>query len=80
MGRNPVFSIEQGDRRITVLGTAHISRSSADKVRELLLSGEFDAVAVELGTGRYKRITEPESVYNLDLFHIVKSGMHDEKR
>jgi len=58
-----------------VLGTAHISRSSADKVRELLLSGEFDAVAVELGTGRYKRITEPESVYNLDLFHIVKSGM-----
>ncbi|MFQ5354968.1 MAG: TraB/GumN family protein [Mariprofundaceae bacterium] len=75
MGKNPEFTFERDDKRITVLGTAHVSRASADKVRELLQSGKFDAVAVELGPGRYKKITDPDSINDMDLFHILKKGL-----
>ena len=36
MSNHPLFTFKHGEQSITVLGTAHISRASADKVRELL--------------------------------------------
>jgi pheromone shutdown-related protein TraB len=71
---NPIFTVEHNDQRITVLGTAHVSSVSAEKVRELLASGEFDAVAVELCPGRLKKMTEPDSMAELDLFQVLKDG------
>ncbi len=71
---NPLFTVHHGDQSITVLGTAHVSRASADKVRELLASGEFDAVAVELCSGRHKKMTQPDSMAEMDLFQALKQG------
>ena len=71
---NPIFTAQHNDQRITVLGTAHVSRASAEKVRELLASGEFDAVAVELCPGRHKKMTEPDSMAEMDLFRVLKDG------
>lgn len=74
MSNHPIFTFEHGEQFITVLGTAHISRASADKVRELLASGEFDAVAVELCAGRHEKITSPDTLAELDLFQAIKQG------
>ncbi len=74
MSNHPIFTFEHGEQFITVLGTAHISRASADKVRELLASGEFDAVAVELCAGRHEKMTNPDTLAELDLFAAIKQG------
>ncbi|ATX79173.1 pheromone shutdown-related protein TraB [Mariprofundus aestuarium] len=74
MSNHPIFTFQHGGQYITVMGTAHISRASADKVRELLSSGEYDAVAVELCTGRHEKITNPNMFADLDLFTAIKKG------
>ncbi len=71
---NPLFTIQHGDQYITVLGTAHVSRASAEKVSELLASGEYDAVAVELCSGRHKNMTEPDTIAEMNLFQALKEG------
>ncbi|MDH3325083.1 MAG: TraB/GumN family protein [Gammaproteobacteria bacterium] len=70
----PIITIEIDGRKITILGTAHVSRASADKVQELIATNEYDAVAVELCPSRHKAIVNPDSMAKMDLFKVVKSG------
>ncbi len=72
--QEPIKKIEINDSIITLLGTAHVSKASADKVVELLESGEFDAVAVELCEGRYNALKDPDAVAKMDLFKVIKEG------
>lgn len=60
--------------RLTLLGTAHVSRNSAAEVGELLASGEYDTVAVELCPSRYKHILDPDTMANMDLFRVLREG------
>ena len=66
--------IDQGETRYTLLGTAHVSRASADEVRELIRSGEFDAVAIELCPTRYQSATQPDAMAKMDLFQVLRQG------
>ncbi len=59
---------------LTLLGTAHVSRASADKVAELLGSGAYDAVAVELCRSRYQALTDPNALARLDLLRVIRQG------
>jgi pheromone shutdown-related protein TraB len=68
----PLYTLEHGGRRITLLGTAHISRASADKVRELIATGEYDAVAIELCPSRYNAIVNPDALAKMDLFDVIR--------
>ncbi|MEE9424874.1 MAG: TraB/GumN family protein [Methylococcales bacterium] len=70
----PQAVILLGETRITLLGTAHVSRQSADKVRELLSSGNYDAVAIELCNSRYQAITNPDNLAQMDLFQVLREG------
>lgn len=70
----PMAEVRVGESRITLLGTAHISRSSAEKVRELLDTGDYDAVAVELCPSRHQAIIDPDALSRMDLFEVIKSG------
>ncbi|MBA1148724.1 TraB/GumN family protein [Ectothiorhodospiraceae bacterium WFHF3C12] len=60
--------------RFTLLGTAHVSRQSAEDVRRLLETGHYDAVAVELCASRHQAMTRPESMEELDLFQVLRQG------
>lgn len=60
--------------RYTLLGTAHVSRASAEEVAELIQSGEFDAVAIELCQTRHRSIVDPDAMARLDLFQVIRSG------
>jgi pheromone shutdown-related protein TraB len=70
----PTRVVTVGETRYTLLGTAHVSRASADEVRRLIDSGDFDAVAVELCGSRHAALTQPERWAKLDLFKAIKEG------
>lgn len=74
LATEPQAVILLGETRITLLGTAHVSRQSADKVRELLSTGDYDAVAVELCNSRYQAITNPDNLAKMDLFQVLREG------
>lgn len=63
-----------GDTEVVVLGTAHVSRASADKVRALVDTGEFDAVAIELCESRQRAMLDPEAIKRMDLFSVMRQG------
>ncbi|HEB95237.1 MAG TPA: TraB/GumN family protein [Sedimenticola thiotaurini] len=72
--REPRADLLIGDSRITLLGTAHVSRASAEQVRELLESGVYDAVAVELCPSRYSALIDPDALARMDLFRVIREG------
>ena len=72
--KEPRVDITIGESRITLLGTAHVSRASAEEVSTLLGSGEFDAVAVELCPSRYNAIINPDALAKMDLFRVIREG------
>jgi pheromone shutdown-related protein TraB len=72
--QEPQREILLGESRITLLGTAHVSRSSAEKVAELLDTGDYDAVAVELCPSRYNALLNPDALAKMDLFKVIREG------
>lgn len=70
----PVRIVERDGVRYTLLGTAHVSRKSAEAVEPLLQQGDYDAVAVELCGARHAAMTNPDAWRQLDLFDIIRQG------
>jgi pheromone shutdown-related protein TraB len=70
----PTAVVETGGVQYTLLGTAHVSQSSAEEVERLIAGGEFDAVAVELDRDRHAAIVDPERWRKLDLFQVFRKG------
>lgn len=70
--QEPVHKIRIGSATVTLLGTAHISHASTAKVRELICSGDFDAVAIELCPSRHHAIVNPDALARMDLFQVLR--------
>lgn len=70
----PKATLTLGSSDITILGTAHVSQTSADAVRELIDSGAFDHVAIELCDTRFNNLTDPNKLAKMDLFKVIKNG------
>ena len=70
----PVEQVLVEQTRVTLLGTAHVSRTSAETVDALLSSGEFDAVAVELCPSRYHALLDPDVLARMDLLRVIREG------
>jgi pheromone shutdown-related protein TraB len=72
--QEPLIRVPLGDQNVTLLGTAHVSRASAEKVTQLLTEEPFDAVAVELCTSRHQAIMNPDALAKMDLFQVLRGG------
>jgi pheromone shutdown-related protein TraB len=70
----PGAVIDREGLRLTLLGTAHVSRSSAEEVERQIASGAYDAVAIELDSNRHQAITDPDRWAKLDLFRVLREG------
>ena len=70
----PTREATVNDTALTLLGTAHVSKASAEAVERLLRSGEYDAVAVELDPGRHAALTDPDRWAKTDLFQVLREG------
>jgi pheromone shutdown-related protein TraB len=70
----PLVTVACNGTVIDVLGTAHVSKTSAAEVRQLLGEHHYDAVAVELCDSRYAAISDPDAMSRMDLFAVIRSG------
>lgn len=66
--------VERDGVRYTLLGTAHVSHSSVEAVRDAIAGGGFDAVAVELDAQRLQALTDPDALARLDLVQVIRNG------
>lgn len=67
-----VHFIKKNGREYIVVGTAHISRQSADLVKEVITNEKPDVVCIELDEKRYKALSEKKRWENLDLKTIIR--------
>ena len=67
-----VHLIKKGGREFIIVGTAHISRQSADLVREVIENEKPDVVCVELDEKRMIALSEKNRWENLDLKNIIR--------
>jgi pheromone shutdown-related protein TraB len=72
--RQPVKTVVRDGVSYTLIGTAHVSRASAEAVREFATSGDYDAIAVELCQARYDALTAERKWTDLDLYRILREG------
>ena len=68
----PIREVSRDGVDYTLIGTAHVSRASADAVSELAASGQFDAIAVELCQARYDALTAERKWTDLDLYRVLR--------
>jgi len=64
--------VSKNGREFIIVGTAHISRQSADLVKEVITNENPDTVCIELDEKRYKALSEKNRWENLDLKTIIK--------
>src|SRR6187431_3164686 len=74
IAEQPIRRVVRDGTEFVLLGTAHVSRASAEAVRSMLEEGSFDAVAVELCGHRAQALRNPEDVSQMDLFRVLREG------
>jgi pheromone shutdown-related protein TraB len=72
--QEPRIDLDLDGVQLTLLGTAHVSRASANMVRTLIEEGGYDAVAVELCRSRYNALMDPAALSRMDLFSVIREG------
>jgi pheromone shutdown-related protein TraB len=70
----PRRTIDVDGVQVTLLGTAHVSRRSAEEVVEAIDGGAFDAVAIELDPARHAALVDQAGFARLDLWQAWKSN------
>jgi len=66
-----IHHVNKDGREFIIIGTAHISRQSADLVREVIENENPDVVCVELDEKRLAALSEKNRWENLDLKSII---------
>jgi pheromone shutdown-related protein TraB len=66
--------IEADGRSFYIVGTAHVSRSSADLVEKTIREQKPDTVCLELCDSRYETLSNPERWKQTDIYSVIKSG------
>ena len=72
MNENNVDIINIDDKEIILIGTAHVSKKSAEQVKEIIEETKPDTVCVELDNERYNSIINEKKWSEMDIFKIIK--------
>lgn len=70
----PVRDLSLDGASVRLLGTAHVSRASADAVAAEIAQGDYDCVAIELCDGRHRALADPAALAKLDLYQVIRQG------
>ena len=71
MSKIPIVDI---DERLRLIGTAHISRESAEVVKQQIAEWQLDVVAIELDSNRLAHLQNPEKFDDEALSKVMKEG------
>lgn len=69
-----VTTLQQGDRTVYIVGTAHISEKSVREVRETIEAVQPDTVCVELCKTRFDALQDEDRWEKLDIFQVIRQG------
>ncbi len=73
MDKDNVTRLMYGDKEIILVGTAHVSKESAELVRQVIAEETPDSVCIELDEQRYDSIQNPKRWESTDIVKVVKS-------
>lgn len=72
MSEDYITRIEHDGKEFVLIGTAHVSKKSAEQVKEVIEAERPDAVCVELDEPRYQSIMEENKWREMDIFKVIK--------
>jgi pheromone shutdown-related protein TraB len=72
MGEENITRIEMNGKEYILIGTAHVSKHSAEQVKEVIEAERPDSVCVELDEQRYQTITEGSKWKEMDIIQVIK--------
>lgn len=72
MGEENITRIEMNGKEYILIGTAHVSKHSAEQVKEIIDAERPDSVCVELDEQRYQTITEGSKWQEMDIIQVIK--------
>ncbi|SDL69047.1 TraB/GumN family protein [Sediminibacillus halophilus] len=72
MEEQNITRVQVNDKEIILIGTAHVSKHSAEQVKEVIEAEQPDAVCIELDEQRYQSISEGSKWTDTNIFHIIK--------
>lgn len=72
MSEENITRIDLNGKEIILIGTAHVSKHSAEQVKEVIENERPNAVCVELDEQRYQSIIDGDNWKDTDIFQVVK--------
>lgn len=72
MAEENITRIEQDGKEFILIGTAHVSKNSAEQVKEVIAAEQPDAVCIELDKQRYQSIIDGNKWKEMDIFKVIK--------
>lgn len=67
-----ITRITLGEKELILVGTAHVSKRSAELVKEIIEAEQPDSVCVELDAQRYQTIMDGSKWKEMDIFKVIK--------
>ena len=72
MDEDNIQRLEYENKEIILIPTAHISKKSADQVKEVIEAEQPDSVCVELDEERYSSIDNEDKWSEMNIFQVIK--------
>lgn len=72
MEQENIRRIRINEKEIVLVGTAHVSRESAEQVERVIEEERPDTVCVELCQARYDALRQPENWQEMDVVKLIK--------
>jgi pheromone shutdown-related protein TraB len=73
MSDNNVTRLDYQGKEIILIATAHVSKESAELVKQVIEEEKPDSICIELDEERYKNIQNPKAWENTDIVQVIKS-------
>jgi pheromone shutdown-related protein TraB len=71
-GTENLTRIQLEDKEIILIGTAHVSKLSAEQVKEVIETEKPDSVCIELDEPRYQSLMDGNKWKETDIFKVIK--------
>ncbi|HWQ75034.1 MAG TPA: TraB/GumN family protein [Syntrophomonas sp.] len=73
MSENNITRLDYEDKEIILIATAHVSKESAELVRQVIEGEQPDSICIELDEERYQSLQNPKAWENTDIVKVIKS-------
>jgi pheromone shutdown-related protein TraB len=67
-----IHHLQLGDKEVILVGTAHVSRESAQQVEQIIREEKPDTVCIELCQSRYQSMRQKERWQETDIVRVIK--------